>query len=244
MLTIGLTCGVADVTLRPSGTIKQTHSLEVDYIASLQHAATCLVIPPQRSSSRIRSVIPHLDGLILTGGNDVHPRFFGARKAPETYPCVTERTLLEFALISAALRRNMPILAICLGMQVLNIARGGDVFQHIKETALHNQSAALRRAHRVDILQHSILARLLQRPFIHVNSSHHQAINRIGKGLVVTARSPDGLAEAIEFPKKRFVVGVQWHPERTRSAEASKKLFNGFVRACGEFRRRKSKVES
>jgi putative glutamine amidotransferase len=177
-----------------------------------------------------------VSGLMLMGGTDVNPARYGQQPHPETEAADDERDRREAALIAEALEHDLPVLAICRGMQILNVAHGGTLIQHLENVARHRQRTRNRNltAHSIEIVPGK-LARIagskLRRD---VNSRHHQSVSRVGEGLVVCARDPwDGVIEAIERPDRRFVVGVQWHPENQIAAEdgIARRLFQAFANA-------------
>ncbi len=176
-------------------------------------------------------------GLMLMGGTDVNPARYGESPHPETEDPDDERDQREIALIAEALARDLPILAICRGMQILNVQHGGSLIQHLDPVEQHRQRPADKSlsAHSIEITAGTELARIagseLKRE---VNSRHHQSIARVGAGLVVSARDPrDGVIEAIERPDRRFVIGVQWHPENQTAAidGIGRRLFDAFAAA-------------
>lgn len=183
-----------------------------------------------------------IDGLLLTGGGDVDPRHYGREKAPETEPVEAERDDFELAISRAALDRNVPILAICRGLQVLNVAAGGTLLQHVPDAVGQNIAHSVDEpengiAHAVRIAPGSALAgalgpRVMAVETCHVNSRHHQAVDAVAPGFVVSATAPDGIVEAIERPDRRFCVGVEWHPENFWATGEFASLFETFVRAC------------
>src|ERR1700737_3109824 len=162
-------------------------------------------------------------GLMLTGGTDVDPARYNQTRQPETDPPDTERDQREASLLSDALKRDIPILAICRAMQLLNVVLGGTLAQHIEG----HRSRGVPDAHFVHIQEGTRLASILNSGEYRVNSRHHQCVASLGKGLVSTATGPDGIIEAIELPDKRFVVAVQWHPE-DRLETADRRLFGAF----------------
>lgn len=176
-------------------------------------------------------------GLMLMGGTDVNPARYGEPRHPETEPPDDVRDQLETALLTEALARDLPILAICRGMQILNVQHGGTLVQHLEPVEHHRQQPADKslNAHSIEIVPATKLSRIaggeLRRE---VNSRHHQSVARLGHGLVVSATDPrDGVIEAIERPNKRFAVGVQWHPENQTAQKDSiaRKLFEAFAAA-------------
>ena len=176
-------------------------------------------------------------GLMLMGGTDVNPARYGEQPHPETEEPDDERDRREAALIREALELDLPILAICRGLQILNVEHGGTLLQHLEPVERHRQRPKDKslNAHSIDIMPGKVLARIagseLRRE---VNSRHHQSIARVGEGLIVSARDPqDGVIEAIERPDRRFVVGVQWHPENQIVAKdgIARRLFEAFAAA-------------
>jgi putative glutamine amidotransferase len=174
-------------------------------------------------------------GLLLMGGTDVNPERYGEPRRPETDEPDDQRDEFELRLIHEALERDLPILAICRGLQILNVYHGGTLVQHLSPTEPHDpdnedKSAAV---HEIDIEPDSHLARIAQTDRWPVNSRHHQAAQKIGHGLKVTARaSQDRTVEALEQPEKRFVLAVQWHPEdQVRAHREQLKLFRAFAAA-------------
>ena len=175
-------------------------------------------------------------GLVLMGGIDVNPARFGEVRGPETDDPDDARDELECALIEDFLKHDLPMLAICRGIQILNVQHGGTLVQHLASTEHHRVRTDDKGlpAHRVEIVPGTRLAAITGEPLtLDVNSRHHQAIGRLGDGLVVSARDPeDGVIEAVERPDKRFVIGVEWHPENQSSRDARQaRLFQAFAAA-------------
>jgi putative glutamine amidotransferase len=180
-----------------------------------------------------------VSGLMLTGGTDVNPARYGEQARPETEDPDDERDQREAALIAEALERDLPILAICRGMQILNVQHGGSLIQHLESIQRHRQRPKDKslNAHSIEIVPGTQLARIAAPKLIpEVNSRHHQSVSRVGEGLVVSARDPrDGVIEAIERPDRRFVIGVQWHPENQVNEKdgIARRLFDAFAAALG-----------
>ena len=166
-------------------------------------------------------------GLLLAGGTDLDPALYGAERRPETDAPDHARDALEIALLRDALARDLPVLAICRGVQLLNVAMGGTLAQHIEGHRCPKQ----REVHDISIAPGSRLANILGCREYVVNSRHHQAVDRPAPGVAVTATAPDGVIEAIEIPEKRFVLGVQWHPE-ARTDGPDRRLFEAFRAAA------------
>jgi len=186
-----------------------------------------------------RQPIDGFRGLVLTGGADINPACYGEpNQGSEGVDPARDR--LEMDLLAAAIEKDLPVLAICRGVQLLNVFHGGSLIQDLPSKDIHEQR---RRewepgrhpaAHVVDIEPGSRLAQIVGSTKLEVNSRHHQAADRVGAGLTVTARSADGVIEGLENPDRRFVVGVQWHPEdRVLVSEADQNLFAAFAEALG-----------
>jgi anthranilate synthase component 2/putative glutamine amidotransferase len=171
-------------------------------------------------------VVARLDGLVLAGGADVDPTRYGSAPGPHTLPR-PDRDAAELAVLQAALDRDLPLLAICRGMQLLNVALGGDLVQHLPDlpgAGSHQLAPGLFVRREVRTVPGSLLDRLLG-PSPAVDCHHHQALGRIAAGLTPSARAEDGVVEAVEAAGRRFCVGVQWHPE----AGADPRLFAALV---------------
>jgi len=172
--------------------------------------------------------IGSLDGLLLTGGPDINPGLYHQDRHPETEDPNDARDALEKQLLESALERDLPILAICRGMQFLNIVHGGTLSQHVEG----HRSPGVADAHPVTVEQDSELARVIGAGIHQVNSRHHQAIDKVGDSLRVSAKSPDGCIEALERIDKDFVVAVQWHPEDLIVTHAAaRRLFQALAEA-------------
>jgi putative glutamine amidotransferase len=186
------------------------------------------------------AVVAQVDGVLLTGGDDVDPAFFGEPAHPSFEAAEPGRDAFELALVREALAADIPVLAICRGLQVLNVAAGGTLIQDITSEPgswmAHSVQPLRRLAHEVEVAPGSRLGRLLGTRVVEgrcgVNSRHHQAIRALGTGLVVTGTAPDGIIEAVEATAARFCVGVQWHPESFHRTGEFDELFLGFLAAC------------
>jgi putative glutamine amidotransferase len=195
-----------------------------------------ILIPLIEDPDELAAFIEQLDGVLLPGGADIPPEMYGQEPHPSVR--LLDRTRAEHLTVVTrlAIERDMPVLGICLGAQVLNVALGGTLVQDIPtqvpDALVHRGEDA---HHPVSVVDGSRLAKIVGAELT-VNSSHHQAVGRLGIGLVVTARAPDGVVEAIELPPARFVVGVQWHPERMLDRPEQRALFDAFVTACATAR--------
>lgn len=210
------------------------------YIRALIAAgATPLMIPPGLDMSALTALCGRLDGLLLTGGADIDPALYGEQRLPECGEIEPERDIMELALTRVALQRDLPTFGICRGMQTLNVACGGALYQDIAaqrpESLAHAWTDHPRNhlAHTVLVERDSRLFTALGAEELRVNSLHHQAVSRPGDGARVVAWAPDGVAEALELPAQRFAIAVQYHPEELiETDQRSRRLFAAFVDAC------------
>jgi putative glutamine amidotransferase len=195
------------------------------YVRGIESAGgRALLVPP--SDDGIEETLDALDGVLFTGGGDLDPSHYGAHAHEKTAGVRAERDSAELALLQAALERDMPVLAICRGSQVLNVARGGDLDQHLPDSLgheLHKERLGEFSDHEVSVEGGTRLGGIVGER-IPVKSSHHQGFGRIGEGLVTTAQADDGTIEALEDPSRRFAVGVLWHPEEGEDAALFKAL--------------------
>jgi len=204
-----------------------------DYVRAVERAGgRALVVPP--AADGVEETLDALDGLIFSGGGDIAPEVYGQAPHPTTDEPVPERDEAELALLRAALERDLPVLAICRGSQVLNVALGGDLIQHLPDVVgdeKHKHTPGTFADHEVELEPASRIGGLLggRTP---VKSHHHQGFGRIGDGLSVTGRAEDGTVEALEEPTRRFAVGVLWHPEAGKDA----RLFEALVAEAARYR--------
>jgi putative glutamine amidotransferase len=203
------------------------------YVQAVERAgARALLVPP--SNDAVDETLDALDGLLLSGGSDLDPDTYGAAAHPATNGLRPERDRAELALLEAALARDMPVLAICRGFQVLNVARGGDLVQHLPEVVgdeRHREAPGAFSDHPVRIDDGSKLGGVLGGT-APVKSSHHQGVGTVGRGLREVAWAEDGTVEGLEDPERRFAVGVLWHPE----AGEDPKLFEALVSEARAYR--------
>jgi putative glutamine amidotransferase len=174
-----------------------------------------LLLPPDDTAAEAPGqLLDLLDALVLGGGSDIDPAAYGAHAHEETGPTTPVRDRFELALAYGALERDMPLLGTCRGMEMLNVACGGTLDQHVDHLEVHRHTRGVFGDHDVRLEPGSLAARAVGAERTSVKSHHHQGVGELGEGLVVTGWSePDGLAEAIELPDKRFALGVLWHPE-------------------------------
>jgi putative glutamine amidotransferase len=207
------------------------------YVRAVEHAGgRALVVPPAEDG--LDETLDALDGVIFSGGGDLDPGLYDADPHPETDAPRKARDAAELRMLQAALDRDMPVLAICRGSQVLNVARGGDLVQHLPEAVGHDRHKHEPGAfsdHDVQVAGNSRLGRLLgdRAP---VKSHHHQGYGRIGSGLREVAWAEDGIVEGLEDPEKRFALGVLWHPEEGEDFA----LFKGLVEEARRYRETRS----
>ncbi len=214
-------------------------SLGRRYICAVEQAGGVPVtLAPLQEKTLVERYANLLDGLIISGGKDIPPVLYGEDKHPDTDPLPEERPLFEIALVRLFRELDKPVLGICYGCQLLNVAFGGTLIQDIPSqigngVKHRRQSASEPHArHVVTIREGSLLRRILGKAEVEIVSSHHQAVRKPADGLQVTATAPDGVVEAIELEDARFFVGVQWHPEMDPEAEATHRLMHAFVRAA------------
>lgn len=206
--------------------------------AVFEAGGIALVIPYTVEDHVIQQLSLKLDGLILTGGGDIDPTLFDEEPHPGLGEIVPDRDEMEIALIEQFMEQNKPILGICRGCQILNIALGGDMYQDLaaqKQTLLQHAQRAPRyhASHTITIVEDTLLQSIYQKGLAKVNSFHHQAVRNVMEPFRVSAVSKDGVIEAFESKEHPFVMGVQWHPEDMvkRDADAYR-LFCAFVEAC------------
>ena len=191
--------------------------LPEQYLVAVERAGGIpVLLPPQPADPAIVArVLGAVDGLVLSGGADVDPALYGAERDPRTQAARTDRDAWERALVLAAIDRDLPVLAICRGVQLLNASLGGTLIQHVPDVtdADHGDQPGAYADTEVAVVSGSRVGALLgDRVAVHCH--HHQALRDVAPGLVVSARAADGIVEAVEQPERRFVLGVQWHPEQ------------------------------
>jgi putative glutamine amidotransferase len=224
-----------------SAAFGETYSLTRKYAEGvLQAGGAPLIVPHNLDEKSLGAVLDRLDGVLLSGGGDIDPAVFGEELHPATCEIEPDRDRVELTLARLIVERDLPCLAICRGIQVLNVALGGSLVQDIPSQIPNAVPHSFDRkttprdylAHPVKIDPQSQLARVMQVEVAQTNSWHHQALKRVAEGLQVTAYAPDDVIEAVEAPGRRYAIGVQWHPEWMFEKWAEhRRLFEGVVRA-------------
>jgi putative glutamine amidotransferase len=213
-------------------------AIQAMYVESLQRAGAqeAVLGPRHLDAPTARTLLDPFDGLLLAGGGDVLPERYGQPRAEQTYGTIPLRDEFEFALCEAALDLGLPLFAICRGTQVLNVTLGGSLHQHITDTLPGHGTPGVeggQHVHDVTIDADTRVAAAMGTRRARCSCHHHQAVDRLGDGLRVTARAPDGVVEAIERDGAVWVTGVQWHPEDTAADDpAQQGLFDAFVTAA------------
>lgn len=215
------------------------------YVEAVRRAgAIPVLIPPQPENAG--ELMRELDGFLLAGGFDCDPAAYGEQPHPTLEPMDARRQANDLALAEAARKHEVPMLGICLGLQVMNVAAGGTLIQDIDsqhDTEIRHASEPEDRArHDVIIEKGTHLASVLPAVELNVNSSHHQAVRKVGQGLRVTALAPDGIVEGLEDPKHPFYLGVQWHPEDMTGEGSASALFAAFIEAARKHARMKNQA--
>ncbi|HET7478887.1 MAG TPA: gamma-glutamyl-gamma-aminobutyrate hydrolase family protein [Rubrobacteraceae bacterium] len=238
-ITATLKEDVDQIATRPLGRFVRA---DLDYVEGVAHAGGVpVVLPPVGEQRAAEAVIGGLDGLLLSGGSDLDPSYYGEKPIPELNVTLPERDAFEMALLGEALRRGIPIFGICRGLQVLNVALGGTLYQDLpaqlgREILAHRQETPKwQPTHEVEIHEGSWVGGITESTCVKVNSYHHQSIKDLADGLRVSGRSSDGVIEAIESHdfSERWLVGVQWHAEAMRDAGAEhRNLFHAHVQAA------------
>lgn len=216
------------------------HTLGNDYLQAVIQAGGVPVILPIGVDSNVDQLVEMIDGLVVTGGGDIDPTLFGEEPHPNLGMISPGRDSFELAIIRKIVKENKPLLAICRGIQILNIALGGDMYQDIytqmnSELIQHSQKATRAHlSHFVSATENSLLADLVGTTKFKVNSYHHQAVRNVPKPLVVSGVASDNVIEAIESSEHKFILGVQWHPEALASNgdEISQRIFSRFIEKC------------
>jgi putative glutamine amidotransferase len=212
-------------------------ALGLRYLEALAGAGALPMVVPPLPNEALDDLLDTVDGVLFSGGPDLDPSAYGREPTPCLGPTEPELDAFELSLALAVDRREMPILAICRGSQLINVARGGTLHQHLPDVVgdaiQHRQSARVEElTHEVAVEPDSCLAAILGWDEGRVNSLHHQAVDELGRGLRITARAPDGTVEAFEDRDRPFLIAVQWHAEGLVGWPQHRPLFDAFVAAC------------
>ena len=243
--------GISASEIRPAQTIRQIQegeplshevALGLDYVSAVIGAGGLAVVLPPAGDRLAGALLDRVEGLCLSGGPDLDPSAYGAPPHRCAGPADPTLDSFELELAREAVERDMPLLAICRGMQVFNVRRGGTLIQHLPDcdwvTIDHRQEKAGNlTSHEVRLDPASRIAEVVGEDTIAVNTFHHQGIASLGNDLEAVGWDDDGLVEAIEIPDRRFALGVQWHAELMAELEAGSTLFSRFVEAAREYRR-------
>ena len=223
---------------------ERTYKLNNNYVTAVIRAGGLPLILPNGIEQDLKQTAEMLDGLLLTGGGDIDPTLFNEEPHALLGEVTPTRDTLEIELAKEIIQVNKPILGICRGLQILNVALGGAVFQDIHSQNTnpilqHSQKAPRSyQSHFVQVEKDTILESITETPKIKVNSFHHQAVKNVPEPLIISGTASDGIIEAVESTAHHFVLGVQWHPEALAENEdaVSLRLFNKFIEKCKESR--------
>jgi putative glutamine amidotransferase len=211
------------------------YALRENYITAVEQAGGIPFLLPY-VSSQISKYLEVIDGLLIPGGDsDINPCFYGVNERHKRVVTKDNRAQFELKLTEAALKKDLPILGICGGQQVLNVVLGGTLIQHIPDYSsdclIHEQTQPKHQpTHEIDVVEGTLLHRILKEKTIRVNSTHHQAVEKLGRNVQVNAQASDNIIEAIEVSGQRFCLGVQWHPEYL-STRYDHAIFKAFIQA-------------
>ena len=231
---IGLT-----TTRMPNPSGRPAFGTNVPYTRAVSNAGGLpVLIPLELSSDDLDALLPRLDGILFTGGYDIDPQEYGGQLHPKVENIDHTRDKNETHLVQAVVEAGKPFLGICRGLQVINVALGGSLYEHLPDQLpgeVHHDNHGHPRnflAHSVSVESNSQLANILLSNQAQVNSLHHQGVRRPAHELLPTAYSPDGLVEAFELPGDSFGLAVQWHPEELQGHESMRRLFQAFIQSC------------
>ncbi len=228
---IGLTCRYQSDAQNPARDL-------IGHYVPYHHAliaagALPVLLPVVEDRAILSQYLERLHGLAFTGGLDVPPDSYGQPKHPQTEECHPSRWANDRLLAELVLERPMPVLAICMGVQLLNVVYGGTLVQHLETKVQHApKDPGNDSLHSIVLEEDSRLFQILGATEVEVNSAHHQAVGKLAPGLRVVARAADGIVEAVEMTDRAFFLGVQWHPERMFERPEQRRLFETFVNAC------------
>ena len=228
MVTIGITTYARDEEGR--------YSIPGLYLDAVR-AAGGIPILLAPGEPQVESLLSQVDGLLLAGGGDVNPDRYGSSGHPEVYAVDEDRDVLEFKLVSWALEQQLPLLGICRGLQVINVALGGTLIEHlpdhIEDKTAHCLVPRAPTEHVIELAADSRLAGIYQETTFSAASWHHQAIGDVAAGLTIVGRAPDGTIEALEMANHPELIAVQWHPELTAATDPiQQRIFSNFIDIC------------
>ena len=224
--TIGIT---ADIKLDADN--EEKFVVDRPYVVAVANGGGIpLFLPTLSEGSLIKDLVSRIDGLLISGGRDIDPKFYDEEPHPNLRPMRLERTQSEMVMLEESLKRGIPVLGICGGMQLINVFFRGSLYQdissQISDALIHEKGSV----HEVYVEENTLLREITKEKRFSIKSYHHQSVKVLGKGLRISAICPDGIVEAIEWPNS-FVLGLQWHPEREET-EISKRIYRAFVDAC------------
>ena len=213
-------------------------TLPAEYIEAIRNAGG-LPWPIMHGEPRLREILEHIDGLILAGGGDLNPLLYGGADHETIYMLDDERDQTEIDLANRAIDSDIPTLGICRGTQILNVARGGSLYEHLPDVVgdkiSHRAPPREPTPHAVHVASGSTLAKILEETRFSSYSWHHQGLNNVPDEFKVVAKAPDGVIEAIEMPDHPWLIAVQWHPELTAAEDPiQQRLFNKLVEAASQ----------
>ncbi len=214
---------------------ERMYAINFDYVQAVERAGGIPILIPSSGAESARCV-ERLDGLLLPGGPDIDPQVYGGTMHEAVYGVNPARDAAEFAVLREAMRLEIPILGICRGAQLINVAHGGTLIEHLDETEegiVHRINGTNGVRHQVEILSGTIVSEIVGTSVVEPISFHHQAVRDLGAGLKVAAVAPDGVIEGVVGDGYPFLVGVQWHPEMTAAEDPSQQaIFDAFVQAA------------
>lgn len=226
---IGINCDYGETGKQPYSFTYRNYSEAVIAACGIP-----LLLPVIKDKNDVVRFLKRIDGLLLTGGNDVPPQRYGEEQHQNTVCVHPDKDTSDNILVGAALQIKKPILAICYGAQLVNVVLGGSLIQNIPSEGIsflvHKDLRNERYTHPVTVGKNSLLYKIVGAGCIEANSVHHQAIHELGKGLVATAHTSDGIIEAVELDEYPFLLGIQWHPERMTHDPCHRALFSALVK--------------
>ncbi len=232
---IGINCDYEEEGKQPYSFTNRAYSEAVIAAGGIP-----FLLPIIKDINDVELLLGKIDGLLLTGGNDVPPRRYGEERHEKTVCVHPDKDTSDFTLVETSIQTKKPILAICYGTQLVNVALGGSLIQDIpsevKTPIIHKDSKNELYTHTITIEENSLLHQIIGTDCIEANSTHHQAIKRLGNGLRDTAHTEDGIIEAVEWRDYPFLVGVQWHPERMTDSPHHLALFRALIKASKTLR--------